>query len=220
MNVSSDEDIIVQFAIWERGDIGLSQLNGQLKLALRHALCDLLIEYYLLTAPLSIVPTKYRRTPAYCPRSILEPVTPTGNTPKAPKVRCSPESAEKAPKRQLDFGAQTAFRSRTASLAGHRRSPSGGSHQSTQSSDSCGAPARSQQNPFIFPHPSASPTFPTSRQSTLEDEVFKTDTLASHAISSVEEATKLSNDETKAGTKREEIDQPTVVLNEGMRILN
>ena len=55
----TDGDYVVQFAIWQRGDIGLKLLSEELKNAVRCALCDLLIEFYLLPSSLSAVPTKF-----------------------------------------------------------------------------------------------------------------------------------------------------------------
>lgn len=175
---SADDDIMVQFAIWERGDIGLNQLAGQLKLALRHALCDLLTEYYLLAAPLSKVPKMYWRSLITRPRSSSEPPSPITLTPKGPKLGSLPETSEKSSKRQLDFGSQSGFRSRRSSYAGHRRSPSAGSHLSALSSGSTGAPGRTQQNPFLSQRQSVSSLYPVSRQSTVEDEVFQTEAVS------------------------------------------
>ena len=53
----TDGDYIVEFAIWERGDIGLKILSESLKNAVRHALCEILIEFYLLPSSLSVVPS-------------------------------------------------------------------------------------------------------------------------------------------------------------------
>lgn len=131
--VSAEDDIIVQFAIWERGDIALDQFTSQLKLTLRHALCDLLTEYYLLTAPLSKVPQVYHKTLMTRPRSCSEPSSPSGLTPKGPKVGSYSEASERSSKRQLDFGSQSGFRSRTASLGGQRPTPSTGSTPSSES---------------------------------------------------------------------------------------
>lgn len=118
---------MVQFAIWQRGDIALDQLASHLKLALRHALCDLLAEYYLLTAPLSKVPLVYRKALMTRPRSCSEPSSPNSLTPKGPTLGSYPQASERSSRRQLDFGSQSEFRSRTASLGGQRRKVSTGS---------------------------------------------------------------------------------------------
>ena len=124
---------MVQFAIWERGDIGLDQLSNHLKLSLRHALCDLLTEYYLLTAPLSKVPEKYRKTQVTHSRSCSEPASPSTLSPKGPTLGSYAPASERSSRRQLDFGSQSGFRSRAASLGGQRRTPSTGSTPSTES---------------------------------------------------------------------------------------
>lgn len=182
---------MVQFAIWERGDIGIDQLTGQLKLTLRHALCDLLAEYYLLAAPLSKVPRMYWRSSITRSRSSSAPPSPLPLTPKGPKLG-SLASSEKSSKRQLDFGSQSGFRSRAASFAGHRRTPSAGSHRSTPSSGSTGAPGRTQQNPFLSQRQSVSSLGMVSRQSTVEDEVFQTEAVSPGAVSPGEEAMEIS----------------------------
>ncbi|KAJ7386497.1 KICSTOR complex protein szt2 [Desmophyllum pertusum] len=182
---------MVQFAIWERGDIGIDQLAGQLELTLRHALCDLLAEYYLLAAPLSKVPQMYWRSSITRSRSSSAPPSPLPLTPKGPKLG-SLTSSEKSSKRQLDFGSQSGFRSRAASFAGHRRTPSAGSHHSTPSSGSTGAPGRTQQNPFLSQRQSVSSLGMVSRQSTVEDEVFQTEAVSPGAVSPGEEAMEIS----------------------------
>lgn len=45
--------------MWKRGDIGMVQLKQRLINSVRHALCDVLIEYYLLTASFSYIPDRY-----------------------------------------------------------------------------------------------------------------------------------------------------------------
>ena len=136
---------MVQFAIWERGDIALDQLASHLKLALRHALCDLLAEYYLLTAPLSKVPLVYRKALMTRPRSCSEPSSPNTLTPKVPTLGSYPQASERSSRRQLDFGSQSEFRSRTASLGGQRRKVS------TGSTISCGSTGRLLSTTLDFP---------------------------------------------------------------------
>ena len=166
---------MVQFAIWERGDIGLDQLEGQLKLALRHALCDLLTEYYLLAAPLSKVPKMYWKSAITRQRSCSDPPLPIAPAPKGPKLGSLPETSERSSKRQLDFGSQSGFRSRRASFTGQRRTPSVGSHHSTPSSGSTGISGRTHQNPFLSQRQSVSSLPLVSRQSTEDDDVFQTE---------------------------------------------
>lgn len=47
---------LVQFHIWSCGDIEMSVLKEKLILSLKHALCDVMMEYYLLTAPICEIP--------------------------------------------------------------------------------------------------------------------------------------------------------------------
>ena len=54
-----DNAILVEISIWERGDVGMTQLKERLNNSVRHALCDVLMEYYLLTASLSHIPDHY-----------------------------------------------------------------------------------------------------------------------------------------------------------------
>ena len=196
VSFSGEDDIIVQFAIWERGDIGLDQLKGQLKLALRHALCDLLTEYYLLAAPLSKVPKMYRKSAITRQRSCSDPPFPTAPAPKGPKLGSLPETSERSTKRQLDFGSQSGFRNRSASSTGQRRTPSVGSHHSTPSSGTTGVSGRTHQNPFLSQRQSVSSFRPVSRQSTDDDEVFQTE-----AASLSGEAMGISGDRSTADTQ-------------------
>ncbi len=53
--------VLVQFNIWERGDVDNPALTEQLQLAMRHALCDVITEYRLLTAPVCEPPQDYVR---------------------------------------------------------------------------------------------------------------------------------------------------------------
>ena len=197
----------MQFAIWERGDIGLDQLKGQLKLALRHSLCDLLTEYYLLAAPLSKVPKMYWKSAVTRQRSCSDPPFPTAPAPasKGPKLGSLPETSERSSKRQLDFSSQSGFRNRSASSTGQRRTPSIGSHNSTPSSGSTGVPGRPHQNPFLSQRQSVSSLCPVSRQSMEDDEVFQTE-----AASLSEEAMGISGDRSTADAQ--EIAESSSVL--------
>ena len=47
---------LVQFHIWSCGDIEMSVLKDKLLLSLKHALCDVMMEYYILTAPICEIP--------------------------------------------------------------------------------------------------------------------------------------------------------------------
>ena len=54
--------MFIQFKIWERGDIGIAELRSSLIATVRKALCDLFIEYYLLSVPISLIPTHLHHT--------------------------------------------------------------------------------------------------------------------------------------------------------------
>ena len=54
-----DDAILVEISVWERGDVSMTQLKERLKKSVRHALCDVLMEYYLLTASFSYIPDRY-----------------------------------------------------------------------------------------------------------------------------------------------------------------
>lgn len=45
---------LVRFDIWEKGNISLLQLSERLRSALRHALCDALMEFHVLPNPLCV----------------------------------------------------------------------------------------------------------------------------------------------------------------------
>lgn len=45
---------LIRFDIWEKGNISLLQLSERLRHALRHALCDALVEFHVLSNPLCV----------------------------------------------------------------------------------------------------------------------------------------------------------------------
>lgn len=47
---------MVQFRVWVVGDVGQQTLQDKLAMSLKHALCDVVMEYHLLTAPLCTIP--------------------------------------------------------------------------------------------------------------------------------------------------------------------
>lgn len=49
--------VLVRLDIWEKGNISLLQLSEKLRGALRHALCDAVMEFLVLPAPLCVEPT-------------------------------------------------------------------------------------------------------------------------------------------------------------------
>ena len=53
---------MVEISVWKRGDAKsdvMIQLEQQLKMSVRHALCDVVMEYYALTASFSCIPDQY-----------------------------------------------------------------------------------------------------------------------------------------------------------------
>lgn len=50
---------MIEISVWERGDVSMTQLKERLMKSVRHALCDVLMEYYLLTASFSYIPDRY-----------------------------------------------------------------------------------------------------------------------------------------------------------------
>ncbi|XP_040040747.2 SZT2 subunit of KICSTOR complex isoform X2 [Gasterosteus aculeatus] len=54
MDISSDPRLYVQFDIWEQGNISPLQLSDKLQGALRHALCDVVMELRVLPCPLCV----------------------------------------------------------------------------------------------------------------------------------------------------------------------
>lgn len=66
---------LIQFHVWQVGDVDIQVLQDKLTLALKHALCDVAMEYYILTAPLCTVP-----------RHLVEqlPTPPTYSAPTSP----------------------------------------------------------------------------------------------------------------------------------------
>ena len=59
--IYSGPTAVVQFSIWQRGDIDAHQLREKLLSAMKHAVCDIVMEYRLLTAPLCDVPQHYTK---------------------------------------------------------------------------------------------------------------------------------------------------------------
>jgi len=82
----TEDNFIIEFSIWKRGSIGLEQLTNQLKCITQHALCDLLMEYLLLPAPLSSIPEEYFVTQTFKLRSLSAPPTPSEMSPRTIKV--------------------------------------------------------------------------------------------------------------------------------------
>ena len=59
MMVVAGPPAVVQINMWQQGDVVMSQLTDRLILAMKHAVCDIIMEYRLLTAPLCEVPEHY-----------------------------------------------------------------------------------------------------------------------------------------------------------------
>jgi len=47
---------MVQFRVWVVGDVGQQTLQDKLSMTLKHSLCDVVMEYHMLTAPLCTIP--------------------------------------------------------------------------------------------------------------------------------------------------------------------
>lgn len=52
--ISAECRLFVRFDIWEQGNVSSSQLSDKLQGALRHALCDILMELKVLPNPLCV----------------------------------------------------------------------------------------------------------------------------------------------------------------------
>ncbi|XP_028404501.1 KICSTOR complex protein SZT2-like [Dendronephthya gigantea] len=94
-NSLQDNTMLVEISIWERGDVGMEQLKERLKKSVRHALCDILVEYYLLTASFSCIPNQYLKPSSRDARykkinapKTLTVVTTHRRTPSAGSIGC------------------------------------------------------------------------------------------------------------------------------------
>ena len=103
--------IVIEIFIWERGDVGISLLREHLRKSIRHALCDVLIEYYLLTASFSYIPEKYN-----CTNSSTQE--------RYKKVKTRVTSKPVYPEVHIDCGG---ISSKSKFKQSHRRTPSAGS---------------------------------------------------------------------------------------------
>lgn len=56
-SLPTDPCVLVRLDIWEKGNISLLQLSEKLRGALRHALCDAVMEFLVLPAPFCVEPT-------------------------------------------------------------------------------------------------------------------------------------------------------------------
>ena len=54
---STDEDLYLEFKVWERGSIGIEELQQFLVSDVRRALSDIFLEFFILFAPISEVPS-------------------------------------------------------------------------------------------------------------------------------------------------------------------
>lgn len=52
---------LVEFSIWERGNVDMVQLLTLLRKAMKYSVCDIVMEYRLLTCPLCQPPVHYER---------------------------------------------------------------------------------------------------------------------------------------------------------------
>ena len=74
---------LVQFRVWSIGDLDMTLLTEKLRSVLRNAICDVLMEYYLLTAPICEIP-KHLLDLVPLPSTVSAPsspfFTPPGNS--------------------------------------------------------------------------------------------------------------------------------------------
>lgn len=134
---------MIEIFIWERGDVGISLLRERLRKSIRHALCDVLIEYYLLTASFSYIPEKY---------NCANPGTQERY--KKVKTRVTPKPLY--PEIHIDISSKSEFKQ------SHRRTPSAGSL-------GCGR-RHSPATPTLVFRPSVSePVTPISFGSSVSD---------------------------------------------------
>ncbi|XP_033096872.1 KICSTOR complex protein SZT2-like isoform X3 [Anneissia japonica] len=66
---------LIEFSIWERGDVDMPSLTQKLLNSVRHSFCDAVMEYLILTAPMGFTPDMQTRCYNF-PTS--PPITPTG----------------------------------------------------------------------------------------------------------------------------------------------
>lgn len=52
---------LIQFRIWECGTLDMTQLTDMLLQAIKHAICDIILEFRLLSAPICEVPPHYEK---------------------------------------------------------------------------------------------------------------------------------------------------------------
>ncbi|XP_070564104.1 KICSTOR complex protein SZT2-like isoform X4 [Ptychodera flava] len=85
---------LIQLCMWERGNVDIQQLTDKLMLAVRHSLCDVIMEYRVLSAPFgfwpypesSSVATSVATSPSQTPPN----VTPPKNTEESKSAAQSP----------------------------------------------------------------------------------------------------------------------------------
>ena len=53
--ISVGPTALIQFLIWQRGNVDLPHLTNRLMRAVQHSLCDVMMEYRILTAPMGVV---------------------------------------------------------------------------------------------------------------------------------------------------------------------
>ncbi|CAG5136152.1 unnamed protein product, partial [Candidula unifasciata] len=66
---------LIQFRIWECGSCDVKMLREKLIAAVRHALCDIVMEFFMLTTPICLVPRSLMDM--YAPPVSSLPASPT-----------------------------------------------------------------------------------------------------------------------------------------------
>ena len=88
----ADEEMFLEFKVWERGSIGIEELQSFLVSDIRRALCDVFLEYFVLFTPISEIPPNLqmhyhsrapsRNSQATTPTLVkTDPTTPVSSTP-------------------------------------------------------------------------------------------------------------------------------------------
>nr|XP_022316595.1 KICSTOR complex protein SZT2-like [Crassostrea virginica] len=142
---------LVQFRIWERGSADLDTLGDKLIGAMKHALNDVIMEYYFLTSSICVVPHQLQE--------VLP--TPALSAPSSPVV--TRESVEKrhsllSRKNSVEISAKSLSTSKTAPSPLQFVKDTFGSSRSRIMSP----PADSSTKTFEFSSPVASPTVTSS----------------------------------------------------------
>ncbi|XP_020912267.1 KICSTOR complex protein SZT2 isoform X2 [Exaiptasia diaphana] len=160
-----EDNYIIEFSIWKRGSIGQEQLSSQLKCITQHALCDLLMEYLLLPAPLSSIPEEYFVTQTFKLRSLSAPPTPSDVSPRSSKLGVKLETL-KDEKSEASTG-QSDGKTKISRKISNDSTKSAPCHHRTPSTDSQGMEFKS------FHEKQSSKGHRRSKSADIRDKLFK-----------------------------------------------